>query len=62
MEAVIHAIFLDIKKAFDKVCLLYKLHESDIQGQTFQWIANFLNTRKQAVVVENQDWSLKGQF
>ena len=37
LEPVIHAIFLDMEKAFDKLGLLYKLHERDICGQVFQW-------------------------
>ena len=54
----IHAIFLDIKKAFDRVWhtgLIWKLHESGITGQLLHWIKNFLKSRKQTVVVEGRE-------
>ena len=47
-------IFLDFKKAFDKVChtrLLYKLHHMGIEGNILQWIASFLKGRIQRVKV-----------
>ena len=58
VEPVVHAIFLDIKKAFDKVWhegLLYKLYKSGITGETFLWIQQFLKHRKQVVVMEGQE-------
>ena len=40
--------FLDLKKAFDRVChhrLLVLLHDAGIDGLALQWIAAFLNNR-----------------
>jgi hypothetical protein len=50
----IDSIFLDFAKAFDKVPhqrLLHKISSYGIQGQTLQWISNFLTKRRQCVVV-----------
>ena len=47
-------ILLDFSKAFDKVAhekLLLKLHHYDIRGDTLKWIKDFLDNRKQAVVI-----------
>ena len=58
VEPAVHAIFLDIRKAFDKVWhsgLLYKLYKSGITGETFHWIHNFLKSRRQVVVVEGKE-------
>ena len=45
---------LDFSKAFDKVAhekLLPKLHHYGIRGDTLKWIKDFLDNRKQAVVI-----------
>ena len=47
-------ILLDFSKAFDKVAhekILLKLHHYGIRGDTLKWIKNFLDNRKQAVVI-----------
>ena len=53
-------IFLDFKKAFDKVNhngLLYKLNEMGIKDKTLMWIKSFITNRKQRVRV-NGSYSL----
>ena len=47
-------IILDFSKAFDKVAhekLLLKLHQYGIRGDTLNWIKDFLDNRKQTVVI-----------
>ena len=47
-------ILLDFSKVFDKVAhekLLLKLHHYGIRGDTLKWIKDFLDNRKQAVVI-----------
>ena len=47
-------ILLDFSKAFDKVAhekLLLKLHHYGIRGDTLKWNKDFLDNRKQAVVI-----------
>ena len=47
-------ILLDFSKAFDKVShekLLLKPHHYGIRGDTLKWIKDFLDSRKQAVVI-----------
>ena len=47
-------ILLDFSKAFDKVAhekLIQKLHHYGIRGDTLKWIKDFLDNRKQAVVI-----------
>ena len=47
-------ILLDLSKAFDKVAhekILLKLHHYGIRGDTLKWIKDFLDNRKQAVVI-----------
>ena len=47
-------LIMDFSKAFDKVnhsMLLHKLQRYGVQGTTNTWITNFLNNRRQAVVV-----------
>ena len=47
-------IFLDFRKAFDKVSherLLYKLEHMGVKGTILLWLSNFLNERKQRVKV-----------
>ena len=47
-------ILLDFSKAFDKVAhekLILKLHQNGIRGDTLNWIKDFLDNRKQTVVI-----------
>ena len=47
-------ILLDFSKAFDKVAhekLTQKLHHYGIRGDSLKWIKDFLDNRKQAVVI-----------
>ena len=47
-------ILLDFSNSFDKVAnekLLLKLHYYGIRGDVLRWIKNFLDNRKQAVVI-----------
>ena len=53
----VRGIFLDISKAFDKVWhqgLLHKLKQNGISGKLFDIITDFLNFRKQRVVLNGQ--------
>ena len=53
-KGLIHAIFLDFKKAFDKVShkkLCDKLATYGIRGKTLEWIIDFLSNRTQRVLV-----------
>ena len=53
----VRGIFLDISKAFDKVWhqgLLHKLKQIGISEKLFDTITNFLNFRKQRVVLNEQ--------
>ena len=50
----VRAIFCDISKAFDQVWhkgLLYKLQTVGITGHLLQWFTDYLNNRKQRVVL-----------
>ena len=50
----VRAIFCDISKAFDRVWhkgLSYKLQKVGITGHLLQWFADYLNNRKQRVVL-----------
>ena len=47
-------VYLDFKKAFDKVdhnVLLKKIHQYGIRGKLYTWISNFLLNRQQQVIV-----------
>ena len=49
-------ILIDFSKAFDKVAhekLLLKLHQYGIRGHTLNWIKDFLDNRKQTVVIND---------
>ena len=59
--ADVRGIFLDLSKAFDKVWhegLLYKLETYVIEGQLLSFLKNYLENRKQRVVLNGQtsDW------
>ena len=50
----VHAIFCDISKAFDRVWhkgLLYKLQAVGLTDHLLQWFTDYLNNRKQRVVL-----------
>ena len=54
---MVRGIFLDISKAFDKVWhqgLLHKLKQNFISAKQFDIITDFLNFRKQRVVLNGQ--------
>jgi hypothetical protein len=58
----LHAVFLDISKAFDKVWhrgLLAKLQSIGINGPLLQWFESYLLDRCQHVTIEgeNSDWT-----
>ena len=56
-KGVIHAIFLDFSKAFDKVPhkkLCHKLASYGITGPILEWILDFLSNRTQRVLVGGQ--------
>ena len=57
----VDVIYLNFKKAFDKVPyerLLRKLHGYGKRGKVYSWIKEFLSNRRQRVVVNGQysDW------
>ena len=55
--ADVRGVFLDISKAFDKVWhdgLLYKLKAYDVQGELLSLLRNYLQKRKQRVVLNGQ--------
>nr|VZH99095.1 unnamed protein product [Spirometra erinaceieuropaei] len=57
---VVHAIYIDFKKAFDSVPhqrLLYKLRNAGIRGRLLVWIQSFLAGRSQRVQVGRQQSS-----
>nr|VZI50958.1 unnamed protein product [Spirometra erinaceieuropaei] len=57
---VVHAIYIDSKKAFDSVPhqrLLYKLRNAGIRGRLLVWIQSFLAGRSQRVQVRRQQSS-----
>ena len=50
-------VFLDISKAFNKVWqegLIYKLQQNGISGELLNILVDFLNNRKQSVVLNGQ--------
>ena len=54
MDKQTDLILLDFSKAFDKIAhekLLLKRHHYGIRGDTLKWIKDFLDNRKQAVVI-----------
>nr|VZI33557.1 unnamed protein product [Spirometra erinaceieuropaei] len=54
---MVHAIYIDFKKAFDSVPhhrLLYKLSRAGVRGKLLVWIRSFLLGRSQAVHVGEQ--------
>ena len=55
LQKDVRVIFCDITKAFDRVYhpgLLYKLQRSGINGPLLQWFGDYLEERKQKVVVQ----------
>ena len=58
----VRAVFLDISKAFDRVChrgLLHKLNYVGIRGRLLDWFSDYLTNRRQRVVLPSScsDWS-----
>ena len=58
----VRGIFLNISKAFDKVChggLTFKLKQNGISGNLLNLLCDFLRNRKQRVLLNGQvsDWS-----
>ena len=54
-EEDIHAVFLDLSKAYDRVSipgLLYKLSSLDFTDSTMQWFTSFLTNREQRMRVD----------
>ena len=52
-------MFLDISKAFDKVChegLIIKFRRNGISGNLLYFLKHFLKYRKQRVVLNGQNW------
>ena len=59
----VRSLFLDMSKAFDKVChdgLLFKLQRNGIEGQLLQLFKSYLSNRKQRVVINGfeSEWGL----
>ena len=55
---VTSAVFLDISKAFDKVChegILFKLKCNSISGSLLNFLENYLSNRHQRVVLNGQE-------
>ena len=57
----VRGVFLDISKAFNKVwhkCLIYKLKQNGWAGNLLNTLGNFLQDRKQRVIlnVQNSPW------
>ena len=62
LDEGVDVIYLDFKKAFDKVPhrrLLVKLQGYGIQGKVLDWIQEFLTERKQRIVINGSEseWS-----
>ena len=58
----VFAVFLDISKAFDKVChkgLLAKLKSNGINGSLLRWFESYSTERYQRVIIEgtSSDWA-----
>ncbi|MCG8113032.1 MAG: reverse transcriptase domain-containing protein [Candidatus Thiodiazotropha taylori] len=58
----VRAIFCDISKAFDRVWhkgLIFKLERAGITGSLLQWFTNYLDNRKQRVVLPgaSSEWT-----
>lgn len=56
------SVFLDFKKAFDKVWhkgLIFKLEKVGIRGNLHLWFSSYLHDRKQFVVIKGSKSSLK---
>ena len=61
----IRVVFLDIKKAFDKVWhkgIIHKLSRCGIRGELLHWFKSYLCDRMQRVIINGQcsDWSTVG--
>ena len=47
----VRAVFLDISKAFDNDGLIFKLKQNGVSGSLLMFFQNYLNNRKQRVVL-----------
>ena len=50
-------VFLDISKAFDKVChkgFIFKLKQNGVSGKLLSVLSDFLKDRKQRVILNGQ--------
>ena len=57
----VHIVFCDIKKAFDRVWhkgIIYKLRKIGIGGTLLLWFIDYLNNRRQRVVIRGQESEL----
>ena len=55
-------VFCDVSKAFDRVWhkgLIFKLKQLGLEGELLQWISDYLNDRKQKVVIRDCSSSLR---
>ncbi|MCG8097314.1 MAG: hypothetical protein JAZ17_27465 [Candidatus Thiodiazotropha endolucinida] len=55
-------VFLDVSKAFDRVWhkgLVFKLRQNGIAGELLEWITDYLNDRKQKVIIRNSSSGLR---
>ena len=53
----LRVIFLDIGKAFDKVCndgLLHKIENNGVTGNLLSWFRDYVSNRRQRVVIKGQ--------
>ena len=61
-KSITQAVFFDISKAFDRVWhrgLIHKLNAIGIRGPLLNWFEDYLNGRKQAVVIKGKISSYK---
>ena len=61
-KCITQALFFDISKAFDRVWhrgLIHKLNAIGIRGSLLNWFSDYLNNRKQAVVIKGKTSSYK---
>ena len=54
----VRSVYLDMSKAFDKVWhdgLIFKLKQNGIEGNLLNFFSNYLNNRKQRVVLNGME-------
>ena len=57
----VRVVFLDISKAFDRIChkgLIFKLSRTGVSGGLLNWFSNYLHDRQQRIIINGQcsDW------